>query len=178
MSKVAQWFLYILGLLLVGYWAEAQMNAKWSQIQGARQLERPGFFTAAPHYGSVIAKLEVPRIQLSTIAFEGDTDAILARGAGHISGSALPGARGNAVFAAHRDTFFRPLRSIRAGDVIRVETPGKNKDYVVESARVVGPYDVDVLRPTSEPTLTLITCYPFRYIGPAPERFVVRAVAR
>ena len=178
MSKVAQWFLCIIGLLLVGYWAEAQLNAKWSQVQGARELERPGFLVSAPRYGSVVAKLEIPRIHLSTIAFEGDTESILARGAGHISGSALPGTRGNAVFAAHRDTFFRPLRSIRAGDVISVETAQNKKDYVVKSARVVSPDEVDVLRPTPEPTLTLITCYPFRYIGPAPDRFVVRAVAR
>ena len=162
----------------MGYWAEAQLHATWSQIQGARELERPGFFTSAPRYGSVVAKLEIPRIHLSTIAFEGDTESIFARGAGHISGSALPGTSGNAVFAAHRDTFFRPLRSVRAGDVITVETPGDSKEYVVKSARVVDPDEVDVLRPTSESTLTLITCYPFRFIGPAPERFVVRAIAR
>lgn len=178
MCKVAQWFLYIFGLLLLGYWAEAQLRAKWSQTEGAQLLERPGSFASAPHPGDVVAKLEIPRVSLSTIAFEGDGQDILARGAGHISGSALPGERGNAVFAAHRDTFFRPLRSIRVGDVVSVETPGKKNDYVVEFARVVEPDEVDVLRPTSEPALTLITCYPFRYIGPAPERFVVRAVAR
>ncbi len=178
MSKAAQWFLYIFGLLLVGYWAEAQLTAKWSQIQGARVLERPGFLPARPMAGDVVGKLEIPRLRLSTVVFEGADNSVLARGAGHLPGSALPGDRGNTVFAAHRDTFFAPLRRIRMGDVVRVETPGKTSDYVVESARVVEPDEVDVLRPTSEAALTLITCYPFRYIGPAPERFVVRAVAR
>ncbi len=126
-----------------------------------------------------MGKLEIPRLNLSTVVFEGSDEDVLERGAGHVPGSALPGDRGNAVFAAHRDTFFRPLRGIRVGDLVRIETAGKKKtDYFVASMRVVGPDEVDVLRSTPQPALTLITCYPFRYIGPAPERFVVRAVAR
>ncbi len=162
----------------MGYWAEVQLTAKWSQNQGARQLERPGLLSPRPAAGDAVAKLEIPRLRLSTVVFEGADEGVLARGAGHLPGSALPGDRGNTVFAAHRDSFFAPLRGIRVGDVVRVETPGKTSDYIVESARVAEPDEVDVLRPTPEPALTLITCYPFRYIGPAPERFVVRAVAR
>jgi sortase A len=109
------------------------------------------------------------------VVFEGADQDVLERGAGHLPGSALPGEHGNTVLAAHRDTFFRPLRGIRPGDVVKIHTVPKDSIYVVESAQIVGPNDVDVLKPTAEPALTLITCYPFQYIGPAPERFVVRA---
>ena len=80
------------------------------------------------------------------------------------------------VLAAHRDTFFRPLRGIRVGDRVKLHQPRGDSVYIVKSAWIVEPDQVDVLKPTVEPALTLITCYPFRYIGPAPERFVVRAV--
>jgi sortase A len=80
------------------------------------------------------------------------------------------------VLAAHRDTFFRPLRGIRIGDRVKIHQRQRDDFYIVKSARVVQPNEVDVLNPTAEPSLTLITCYPFRFIGPAPERFVVRAV--
>jgi sortase A len=80
------------------------------------------------------------------------------------------------VLAAHRDTFFRPLRKIRIGDKVRVHAQDRDSTYVVESTKVVEPRDTYVLKPTTEPALTLITCYPFRFVGSAPDRFVVRAV--
>jgi sortase A len=166
-----QWLLWTFGLLSIGYWAQLGIKAKWSQTRGARELERPGRLK-----GDVVGRLEIPRLSLSTVVFEGADQDVLERGAGHVPGSALPGDRGNTVLAAHRDTFFRPLRDIRTGDLVKIHTPPNDSVYIVESARVVEPDDVDVLKPTAEPALTLITCYPFRYIGPAPERFVVRAV--
>lgn len=171
-----QWFFWTLGLLSIGYWAQLGLKAKWSQDRGARQLERPGFFSRPHAAGDVVGRLDIPRLNLSTIVFEGADRDVLERGAGHVPGSAWPGDRGNTVLAAHRDTFFRPLRGIRIGDVVKIHAPLKDSVYRVESAKIVEPDDVDVLRPTPDKSLTLITCYPFRYVGPAPERFVVRAV--
>jgi sortase A len=94
---------------------------------------------------------------------------------GHIPGTALPGEDGNIVLAAHRDTFFRPLRNIQKGDEIALTTWNGAFRYRVESIQVVGPDDVGVLQPTSLPTLTLVTCYPFYFVGSAPKRFIVRA---
>jgi len=172
-----QWFFWTLGILSIGYWAQLSMKARVSQVRGAWELEhpRPVATSAAPSSGDVVGRLEIPRLSLSTVVFEGADKDVLERGAGHLPGSAQPGDRGNAVLAAHRDTFFRPLRDVRIGDIVRIHTPPKDSVYIVESARVVEPDEVDVVKPTPSPVLTLITCYPFRYIGPAPERFVVRA---
>jgi sortase A len=167
--------LWIIALLCLGYCAEITVKAKWSQSQGARDLERSTISTA-PSLGEVVGRIEIPRLNLSTVVFEGADDDQLERGAGHLPGSALPGNRGNTVLAAHRDTFFRPLRSIRVGDRVKIHQPHGDSVYIVKAAWIVEPDQVDVLKPTAEPALTLITCYPFRYIGPAPERFVVRAV--
>jgi sortase A len=95
---------------------------------------------------------------------------------GHLPDTALPGDAGNVVLAGHRDTFFRPLRRLRTGDVIDIRTREGAFAYLVESASVVTPSDVWVLEPTGGPTLTLITCYPFSFLGAAPYRFVVRAI--
>ena len=171
-----QWFLWTVAVLNIGYWVQLSLKARLSQAQGARELDRDTTPVSSPLIGDVVGRLEIPRLSLTTVVFEGaDTD-VLERGAGHLPGSALPGDRGNTVVAAHRDTFFRSLRGIRVGDVVKIHRPHKDSAYVVQSARVVEPDDVDVLKPTKEPALTLITCYPFRFIGPAPERFVVRAV--
>lgn len=175
MFRALQWFLLAVGLLGIGYWVQLGVKAQWGQMRGARELERPAAAASLVN-GAVVGRLEIPRLSLSTVVFEGADQDVLERGAGHLPGSALPGDRGNTVLAAHRDTFFRPLRGIRVGDVVRIHTEPKDSVYVVESARVVAPDEVDVLRPTPQPALTLITCYPFRYVGPAPERFVVRAV--
>jgi sortase A len=175
--KTIQWSLWAFGALNIGYWIQLGLKAKLSQAQGARELERPGVLkSSAPSAGDVVGRLEIPRLNVSTIVFEGADQDVLERGAGHLPGSALPGERGNTVLAAHRDTFFRPLRSIRVGDVVEIHAPPRDSVYIVQSAKVVEPDEVSVLKPTPEPALTLVTCYPFRYIGPAPERLVVRAV--
>ena len=171
-----QWFLFTLAFLNLGYWVQVSLKARWSQILGARELSRTGTTISSPSTGDVVGRLEIPRLSLSAVVFEGADPDVLERGAGHLPGSAMPGDRGNTVLAAHRDTFFRSLRGIRVGDVVKIHRPQKDSSYVVQSAHVVEPDDVDVLKATPEPALTLITCYPFRFIGPAPERFVLRAV--
>lgn len=99
----------------------------------------------------------------------------LRRAVGHVPGSALPGQPGNVALAGHRDRAFRRLRDVRPGDTLRLVTPAGSYEYVVDSAAVVAPDRGDLLDPTPEPTLTLVTCYPFFMVGPAPQRFVVRA---
>lgn len=124
---------------------------------------------------ATIGRLEAPRLGISVITREGTDASTLERAVGHIANTALPGEPGNAGFAGHRDTFFRRLRYARAGDRIIITSVSGRHEYVVRDTRVVSPKDVSVLDPTPEPTLTLVTCYPFRYVGPAPERFIVRA---
>ena len=126
--------------------------------------------------GSPIAELSIPRIHLSTVVLQGSDDRTLMHAPGHLESTALPGHEGNVVIAGHRDTFFRPLRHIKKGDEIVLHTPQARFQYRVTSLRVVHPQDLSVLEPTDESVLTLITCYPFWVLGPAPDRFVVRAV--
>ena len=106
---------------------------------------------------------------------EGDDDATLRRAVGHLPGSALPWDAGNTVMAGHRDTFFRPLKDLRDGDTIRLVTTHGTFEYQVQSTEIVAPDDVAVLAPTATRSLTLITCYPFVYVGHAPQRFVIHA---
>jgi sortase A len=124
---------------------------------------------------STIGRIEIPRLGLSVMVLDSVTPRALRLGAGHIPGTALPGEPGNAGIAGHRDTFFRKLGELHDNDAILVTTQNAAYRYSVESVRVVDPSDVSVLRPSSEPTLTLVTCYPFYFVGPAPKRFVVRA---
>ena len=109
------------------------------------------------------------------MVLEGTDAHSLKRGVGHLVSSAVPGEAGNVVLAGHRDTFFRPLRDVRVGDVIRLSTAESTRRYVVESATVVDPDRTEVLQPTPDPTLTLVTCFPFYFVGHAPERFIVKA---
>lgn len=125
--------------------------------------------------GGLIGRMEIPRLGLSVMVMEGTTNAILRRAAGHISGTALPGHAGNVGISAHRDTFFRPLRNIEAGDIVTLATIGGEFRYRVLSTKIVGPEDVTVLHAGKDESLTLVTCYPFYFVGPAPKRFIVRA---
>ncbi|MHB8799609.1 MAG: class D sortase [Thermoanaerobaculia bacterium] len=123
----------------------------------------------------LVGRIEIPRIGVSAMIREGEDDATLAVSVGRIPGTARPGERGNMALAGHRDTFFRGLRLIRVDDVIHVRVPGRRYDYRVESTEVVGPREIRVLDPTAEAVLTLVTCFPFEYVGNAPNRFIVRA---
>lgn len=128
--------------------------------------------------GDLIGRLEIPRIHLSVMIFHGVGDDVLARGAGHVPGTPLPGADGNAAIAGHRDTFFRALRGIRAGDVIRVTTVRRRDEYIVDATETVAPDETRVIESRGRQELTLITCYPFSFIGAAPSRFIVHARPR
>ena len=123
----------------------------------------------------LIGRLEIPRLNVSVIVMEGDDDATLARAVGHLPDTALPWEQGNAVIAGHRDTFFRPLRNVREGDEMRMTTARGTFDYRVMSTRIVEPNDLSVLAPTAIRSLTLVTCYPFNYVGSAPQRFIIHA---
>jgi sortase A len=119
--------------------------------------------------GDLFGRLEVPRLNMSVMVMEGIDAKTLRLGAGHVPGTPL-------AFAAHRDTFFRPLKDIKMNDTIRLTTPDGIIDYRVTNTKIVPPTDTSVLDQTSDKTLVLVTCYPFYYIGPAPKRFIVEAV--
>ena len=123
-----------------------------------------------------IAVLRIPKIHLEAPVLPGTDDSTLDRAVGHIGGTANPGTDGNLGLAGHRDGFFRGLKDIVPGDVIELDTIQGNDSYRVERTWVVDPEDVSVLDPTSTRALTLVTCYPFYYVGSAPRRFIVRAV--
>jgi sortase A len=129
----------------------------------------------APAVGSVIAKLDAPSVQMTTTVLEGSDDATLSRGAGHIEDTPLPGQPGNIGIAGHRDTVFRPLRRIKVGDPLQITTADRTYRYRISRTVIVGPDDVYVLDPTDRPMVTLVTCYPFEFIGHAPKRFIVQA---
>jgi len=125
--------------------------------------------------GALIGRIEIPDAGVSAMVVESTGGDELRRAVGHIEGTALPGKTGNAAFAGHRDTFFRGLRDIKKDDRIELITLYGAYEYVVDSIKVVGPDDIGVLDTSKEPILTLVTCYPFEYIGHAPKRFVVQA---
>lgn len=121
------------------------------------------------------ARLEIPRLDLAVLVSPGTGADILDLTAGHIEGTALPGSSGHVALAAHRDRHFRPLEGVRKGDLVTLTTPAGTVRYSVESTKVVFPEDVHVLDPTPYPSLSLVTCHPFDFVGPAPGRFVVHA---
>jgi sortase A len=125
---------------------------------------------------SPLALLRIPKIRLEVPVLPGTDDRTLDRGLGHIDDTAQPGTDGNAGIAGHRDGFFRGLKDIAVGDVIELETLNLKETYRIERTWVVNPDDVSVLDPTPDRTLTLVTCYPFYFVGSAPSRFIVRAV--
>jgi sortase A len=141
-----------------------------SRMQSHRHAPRP------PHM-ALLGRVEVPRLGLHATVRQGTDDAVLAKAVGHMPSTALPGEDGNVAIAAHRDTLFRKLRDIQHDDRITFETPDGNLyDYTVESTQIVKPTDVSVLRASKDDRLlTLITCYPFNFVGHAPQRFIVKA---
>lgn len=168
----------VAGLIALGWAGYVVVDAKAYQ---AREHARLAFErahavpTPAVIDGAAIGEIRIARLDVSAVVAQGDSAAILDRAVGHLADTALPGHVGNVVLAGHRDTFFRPLKRVKAGDAITLTTPDGDFTYLVESTAVVGPGDIDVLAPTGGRTLTLITCFPFSYIGPAPDRFIVRA---
>jgi len=152
-----------------------QESAEGAAVQNrAESQEQPSWPAQLPQ-GEDIGRIEIPRLHISSIVRQGVDDRTLSRAVGHVPQTALPGQLGNVGLAAHRDTYFRNLRGVREGDVIRVVTTRGTFEYAVESLKVVNPTNVEVLDPTDHRSLTLVTCYPFNYIGHAPKRFIVRA---
>ena len=141
-------------------------RAAWAPTSKVKPVSDPN---------QVMGELNIPALRLSTPIVDNDDDESLMMGAGHVRGTAMPGGLGNFVVAAHRDTYFRPLAGIHAGMQMQVVTADGTYTYVVESTKIVSPADVDVLDMGDVPEMTLITCYPFHYIGSAPQRFVVQA---
>jgi len=180
--------------LLLGYVGFALVDSWIFQRRESRDLDRllreqraasqgtpqPGSSTspqAAPAAAQdgLIGRIQVPRLRLSAVVIEGIDKTTLRRAVGHIPGTALPGQAGNVGLAGHRDTFFSPLKDVRIKDEIQFETLKGNFKYEVEWLRVVEPDNVGVLAASGENVLTLVTCYPFYFVGPAPQRWIVRA---
>jgi len=179
----------------LGWFFLAILNIFFFQASQANRLEKMKRSAAAsepPRPGDPLGRLSIPRIGLSAIVAEGDDENTLRHAVGHIPGSAFPADSvnsnikpgwshrtaeniGNIALAAHRDTFFRPLKRVQPNDLIVLETPRGKYQYKVARIAIVKPERIDLLQPSAKSQLTLVTCFPFRYIGPAPERFVVQA---
>jgi sortase A len=183
---LTQHILFTSGAALLGYCGYVALDTWVFQQREARNLQSQTEASSTPHTPAVavkglIGRLEIPRLSVSVMLMEGDDAKTLRRAVGHIPGTQLPGQPGNVALSGHRDTFFRPLRNIRENDVIVVTTLQGEYRYRVVSTSVVSPDDVAVLNagPILETgqseILTLVTCYPFYFVGPSPDRFVVRA---
>jgi sortase A len=140
----------------------------------ARETIAPAVIEAV-ETGTLLGMLDVPRLKLSTPVVEGDDEETLSKAVGHLPDTPLPWQAGNSAVAAHRDTLFRPLKDIVVGDEIRFRLPAGEIRYRVTRTSIVNPEDVSVLDPGPRDMLTLITCYPFYYVGHAPQRFIVHA---
>ncbi|HEY2235426.1 MAG TPA: class D sortase [Candidatus Angelobacter sp.] len=186
-----QYIFLALGLLALGYCAKSFTQAWLYQRWALPQMTKQRSYNAESVPGSAeqpkktpstslgemspIGRLEISRVHISAVVAEGTSQRVLSRAVGHAIGTALPGQTGNVTLAAHRDTFFRHLGDVRSGDIIELNEPGHEYRYQVRFTAVVGPKDTWVLQPTRKETLTLLTCYPFHVVGPAPDRFVIRA---
>ncbi len=197
--------LIVMGLALLGVWLLARIDARvasraaiarfsapaapavgnaaggWSGWKADTALWSPQRITAfreamQARSASPIAVLAIPRLGLEAPVFAGTDEVTLNRGVGWIPDTAPPGSRGNAGIAGHRDGFFRPLKDIAVNDVVELRVRSGAQRFVVRGITIVTPSRVDVLDPSEEPTLTLVTCYPFYFVGSAPQRFIVRAV--
>ncbi len=192
--KWSQRALFACGVLCLGYCGFALVDAWTFQRRESGDLDRvlrngstaresgpqPESATfqksargAAPE--GMIGRIEIPRLLFSVVVVEGIDHTSLRRAAGHIPGTALPGQPGNVGLAGHRDTFFRPLKDLRIKDEIRFSTLHGNFKYEVVSLKIVEPDSIGVLAQSNENVLTMVTCYPFYFVGPAPQRWIVRA---
>lgn len=182
--------LVVIGLVSLGYVGYVSLESRLYQAFENRELDAilasvptqpPHAASSSAHLrprplnGSTIGRIDIPRLGVSAVIRAGSDARTLRLAVGYVPGTALPGEIGNIGLAGHRDTFFRRLRDIRPDDEIRIVTPEGTFTFRVEGTSVVMPEDTWVLDATDVPTLTLVTCYPFTYIGSAPKRFIVRA---
>jgi sortase A len=170
--------LFLVGFLALSYSIGSTIDSELYQLHLRHALSEKRGKAPQAVYSSddpFIGKIEISKIGLSAMITDGIDSKTLRRAIGHVPGTALPGEIGNFVIAAHRDTFFRGLGKVARGDTIVLTTRHGSFTYVVESTEIVGPNEVRVLQSSPSRKLTLITCYPFHFIGPAPRRFVVHA---
>jgi sortase A len=180
------WLLIVIGLLMTGYgvynYSLSRLGQEEAQQQFAKEEEPvPPKVPAPPLYdpykpGDPVAKLSIPRLDKTLYVIEGTDQGSLKKGPGHMPGTALPGAAGNCVIAGHRDTHFRMLSEVQVGDEVDLDTRYGTFKYHIRSMHVVLPTNVSSLKPTRDPELHLITCYPFYFVGHAPKRMVIEAV--
>jgi sortase A len=186
MLRYAQWFFLGIGLVMLFYAGGTAAYAsiyqryqlwKFDQEVTAPKLIEPPIIEEAVdlHEGNPIGKLVIPRIGISVMVLHGIEEATLTVGAGHVPGTPLAGIEGNFVIAGHRDTFFRKLEGILPGDSIQFATVHRSYEYIVESSEIVAPEDTRPMESRARQELTLITCYPFYFVGAAPKRFIVHA---
>jgi sortase A len=175
--EIALWMAGSAALVYCGF---VLSSAAITQARLQRELEQANAAgphkVAGPAAPGLVGRLEIRRLGISDAVLEGVDAQTMRVAVGHVPGTAKPGQPGNVVMAAHRDTFFRPLRKIKANDEIRFDTGVRTLRYRVVSTEIVDPKDVAVLRSHHKDELTLITCYPFYYVGSAPKRFIVHAV--
>jgi LPXTG-site transpeptidase (sortase) family protein len=176
--------LFITGILALGYVGFTVLDARFYQVSAKQSLENQVQIekehkVAQPKpvvkKGGILGRIDIPRLGISIAVLQGTGSRMLRLGAGHIEGTPFPGEAGNSGIAGHRDTFFRALKDIRRNDEIQLQITSGLSRYRVDSTRVVEPEDLSILAPSTESTLTLVTCYPFYFVGSAPKRFVVRA---
>lgn len=176
--RFASLALIIVGLGLLGYvgieyWgmyrSQQNLEAEWERQ--AAGTNTPGHASISPDH--MLTRVIIPKINMDAVLIEGVSRKALSAGPGHMKETAMPGETGNAVITGHRDTFFRHIYELAKGDEIQVRRNGRVFTFVVTGQRIVQPDDVSVLKQTDDPQLTLITCYPTYYIGPAPQRLVV-----
>jgi len=174
----------VAGLLCLAYVAWAVIDARAFQAVERLRIAHAALTDAPRRHGveppawvegRAVGELALSRLALASVVVEGDSPENLRRAVAHLAGTARPGEAGNVVIAGHRDTFFRPLRDVRIGDLLTFKTADAAFMYQVEWTAVVDPSELSVLRPADGHTLTLVTCFPFSYVGPAPQRFIVRA---
>ena len=176
----ALWLMAIAAMTVYsGTVAEQSLSQAYFNWQFARTLDAPPRADPVDHVippaAQPLGRIEIPAIGLSAMFVEGVDNRTLRRAVGHIPGTALPGTIGNVGLSGHRDTFFRRLGKLHNGDAIWLTTTNRSYEYRVESSRIVHTDEAIVLGNVGRPTLTLITCYPFYYVGPAPRRYVVHA---
>jgi sortase A len=184
-NRAARWIgnvLLIAGAAAVGIWACSWLSLTIWQVWQSHDFDksRSGPQTQAQtqtHFedGAIMGRLAIPRLHMRAMVREGDSDHTLSIALGHIPGTAFPGQIGNVGIAGHRDSLFRRLKDVAADDEITFETPHASYVYRVESTQIVKPDRIEVLKAGAAPELTLVTCFPFGYVGSAPDRFIVKA---